>query len=266
MASQSKKAAQIEELFRNAQEEGTLSPEAMQALSAADLGAQIQAGLGVSVDDVPSSEVVLVTMMPDDSGSIGAVAQNVQAVRDGHNAVLEALARSRQAEGVLVHTRYLNGHVLYPYCVLDRAVRMDSKNYRACNGTPLYDQSVVLLGTVLAKAREFTEAGVAVRTVSLLITDGLDEHSTRARATDVKAIVDDMRRAETHVVAAMGIDSGGTPFRKVFREMGIEDRWILTPGNTPSEIRRAFQVFSQSAAQISQSGLPPTGSSGGFWN
>jgi len=33
--------------------------------------------------------------------------------------------------------------------------------------------------------------------------------------------------------------------------MGIADRWILTPGNTAGEIRKAFQVFSQSAAAVS---------------
>jgi hypothetical protein len=42
----------------------------MQALTIADIGAMIQAGLGTPVDDVTASEAVLVTMMPDDSGSI----------------------------------------------------------------------------------------------------------------------------------------------------------------------------------------------------
>jgi len=59
-------------------------------------------------DDVAASEVVLVTMMPDDSGSIAA-AGNARAVRDGHNLVLDALAASKQAGEIFVHTRYLNG-------------------------------------------------------------------------------------------------------------------------------------------------------------
>jgi hypothetical protein len=32
--------------------------------------------------------------------------------------------------------------------------------------------------------------------------------------------------------------------------MGIPDRWIMTPGSSASEIRRAFQVFSQSAVRL----------------
>ena len=59
---------------------------------------------------------------------------------------------------------------------------------------------------------------------------------------------------EDHIIAAMGIDDGRTDFRKVFREMGIPDQWILTPGNTPAEIRKAFRVFSSSAVRASQSG------------
>lgn len=241
----------VNALFQAAHAEGELSEASLQALTVADLGAQIQAGLGITVDDVKASEVVLVTVMPDDSGSI-RFAGNAQAVRDGHNLVLDALAGSRQKDGILVHTCTLNGEVLYPYCPLDRARRMDAHNYNPDGGTPLYDQSVVLLGTVLAKAREFADAGVPARTVTLLITDGADEHSMRARARDVAALVADMRRAETHIVAAMGIDDGRTDFRQVFREMGIEDRWILAEGDGARDVRRAFQMFSQSAVRASQ--------------
>ena len=130
---------------------------------------------------------------------------------------------------------------------------MDSRNFDPNDGTPLYDQSVVLLGTVLAKTRQFAAAGVPARTVTLIITDGADAGSVRSRAADVKVLVTDMLKAERHIVAAMGVDDGSTDFREVFREMGIEDRWILTPGSGAGDIRRAFQVFSQSALRASQS-------------
>ncbi len=247
----------VQQLLQEAEREGTLSPASAQVLSGVDLGAQIQAGLGVAVDDVQSSEVVLLTQMPDDSGSIQA-AGNEAAVRDGHNLVLDALARSRQRDAILAHTRYLNGRVLFPYRLLDQAVRMTAQNYQADQGTPLHDQAVVLLGSVVAKAQDFARNGVVARSVTLIITDGADQHSTRCRAQDVAALVRDMTRAETHIVAAMGIDDGATPFREVFREMGIEDRWILTPGSDPSAIRKACQIFSQSAVRA---GTPLSASS-----
>jgi hypothetical protein len=140
--------------------------------------------------------------------------------------------------------------VLFPYGALDQAVRMTAKNYDPNLGTPLYDQTTVLLGTVVAKAHELRAAGIAVRTVTLLITDGADCGSQRCRASDVRTLVDDLLAGESHVVAAMGISDGTTNFRKVFADMGIPDRWVLTPSGTASEIRRAFQVFSRSAVAI----------------
>lgn len=254
----------VTQLFQAAEDDGLLSPAARAVLDVPDLGAQIQAGLGVKVDDVESSEVVLCTIMPDDSASI-RFAGNTAVVRDGHNLVLDALVASKQKDSILSHTRYLNGEVLHPYCLVAHAQRMTAQNYDPCRGTPLYDQTVVLLGTVLAKAQEFAGSGVPVRTVTLLITDGADECSARAKAADVKAIVRDMQATEGHIVAAMGIDDGHTPFRDVFRAMGIEDRWILTPKNDPSEIRRAFLLFSQSAVRASQGGAAfSRAAAGGF--
>jgi len=231
--------------------EAPLSKQALDTLDVVDVGAQIQAGLGVTIDDVAASEVVLLTMMPDDSQSIAA-AGNTTAVRDGHNFVIDALGASKQSGEVLAHTRYLNGHVLFPYTALAHAVPMTAANYNPCHGTPLFDQSVVLLGTVIAKSQELAQAGIAVRTVTLIITDGGDYGSTRCRPADVAAIVADMLAQENHIVAAMGINDGTTDFKQVFRSMGIPDRWILTPGNSASEIRRAFQVFSQSAVRATQ--------------
>ena len=241
----------IKKLLSDAHDEGALSAQALAALDIVDVGAQIQAGLGVSIDDVTASEVVLLTMMPDDSQSI-AHAGNVDAVRDGHNFVLEALAKSKQAGEVLAHTRYLNGSVLFPYTELAHAVPMTTANYDPRLGTPLYDQAAVVLGTVIAKSQELAQAGIAVRTVTLIITDGADYGSQRCRPADVAAIVADMLGQENHIVAAMGISDGHTDFRAVFRGMGIPDRWILTPGNSATEIRRAFAVFSQSAVRASQ--------------
>jgi hypothetical protein len=241
----------VKKLLEDAHAKGALSAKSLTALDVVDVGAQIQAGLGVTIDDVTASEVVLLTMMPDDSASI-AHAGNTDAVRDGHNFVIAALAASKQSGEVLAHTRYLNGHVLCAYTALEHAVAMSAANYDPRLGTPLFDQACVVLGTVIAKAQELAQAGIAVRTVTLIITDGGDYGSKRCTPGDVKALVTDMLAQENHIVAAMGIDDGTTDFRKVFQSMGIPDRWILTPGNSATEIRRAFAVFSQSAVRASQ--------------
>lgn len=258
-------ARNMNEMFSEAHDEGDLSAKSLQALSVdADIGNQIQAGLGVGVDDVPASEVVLVTMMPDDSGSIRYAGQE-DAVIEGHNIVLEALEDSKQRENVLVHNRYLNGKVLYPYRKLEDAEKMTSGNYQAVHGTPLYDQAAVILGTVLAKAREFEDAGVPARTITLILSDGEDMHSAKQTADSVRAIVEDLLAKETHIIAAMGIGEKDYLFHQIFTDMGIRPEWILTPGDSPTEIRKAFQVFSRSAVRASQSGAVFSATSaGGF--
>src|SRR5262249_55526915 len=135
----------VKKLLAEAHDAGALSAASLATLDVVDVGAQIQAGLGIAIDDVAASEVVLLTMMPDDSQSIAA-AGNTDAVRDGHNLVIDALRASKQSGEVLAHTRYLNGYVLCPYTALDHAVAMTPANYDPRFGTPLFDQTAVLLG------------------------------------------------------------------------------------------------------------------------
>ena len=245
--------SRIDALFNGAVAGGALSKSALQAINIRDVGNDINNALGVSVDDVTASEVVLVTQLIDDSGSIRFVSGNMEEVRKGHNLILDSLADTKTIVkgGVLASCSYLNGALLYPYMTVDTAVRMDTSNFNPMGGTPLYRQAIVTLATVLAKYQQFADTGVPCRTVTAIITDGGD--STGDRPDKVRKIVEDMLRAECHIIAGVGIDDGSTDFKRVFGDMGIRPEWILTPGNSPSEIRRAFAMLSQSATRASQS-------------
>lgn len=244
--------ANVSQLFQSAQDEGLLSAASMKAFMPMDVGAQIQAAMGVPAMNVTSSEVLLVTNMVDDSGSM---TPNVDVVRKSFNGVIEALVGSQQRDSILMHCRYLNGTVLFPYVLIEQAVRMTSNNYGAWGETPLYDQTVVVLGSVLAKTQEFRNEGVACRSATLIMTDGHDQHSRKHRTPEsVAPIVSDMLKAESHIIAAMGIDDGSTDFRDIFQRMGIDDKWILTPDNNGSDIRRCLDLFSRSSLQASQGG------------
>ncbi|MFZ1301318.1 MAG: hypothetical protein WAQ27_01925 [Candidatus Microsaccharimonas sp.] len=215
------------------------------------LGPDIQAGLGdVALDDIATSEVVLITLLLDDSSSI-RFGGNTQHIRDGHNLVLEALRASKQSAAVLVSCSLLNGGVLYPYVLLENAPKLDASNYDPNGGTPLFEQSAVVLTTVAAKMSEFEQGGIAARAVTVIVTDGGDTGG-RQTVGDVRRMVTGMLVTEQHIIAGIGVDDGYTNFRQVFGDMGILDEWILTPGNSASEIRRTFQVVSQSAVRASQ--------------
>lgn len=242
----------VNQLFQSAQEEGILSPASAQTLIMPNIGAQFAAGLGIPADQVHAAEVILVTKLIDDSGSI-KMANNVDAMIDGGNSFDSALQDAKESDNILVTTRYLNGKVLYPYTPLDQVTKMTSANYQATGGTPLYDQTVETLRTVMAKYLEFRNNGVTVRTITIILTDGQDEHSRRYHASDVANVVQDMLLAEDHIIQAIGFNNGRCDFKRVFSEMGIPDQWIMDTANNPSAIRQACRVASRSAAMASKS-------------
>lgn len=245
--------ANAEALFKSALANGAISQAALNAINIRDVGDEINAALGVSVDDVKASEVTLFTSLIDDSGSIRFISGNTEAVRDGHNLVVDSLGKTKQKDGILAMCTYMNDGLLYPYTHVEKATRMDTGNYDPSGDTPLYDKAVEVLASVIAKCQEFLDNGIPCRTVTAIISDGADSGS-RKRAADVKEIVTEMLRAENHIIAGMGINDGSTDFTAVFTKMGIRKEWILTPKNSPSEIRRAFNMLSQSAVRASQAG------------
>ncbi|NBS41038.1 hypothetical protein EBS80_00055, partial [bacterium] len=118
--------------------------------------------------------------------------------------------------------------------------------------TPLFDGMGVTLGAVVAKTADFSQSGVPCRSVTVIVTDGGNNSSKKQTVNTIKAIVEDMVRAESHIILFIGLDDGFTDFRKLAAEMGIPDRWVLTPKNTRSEFRAAMRVASQSAVRASQ--------------
>lgn len=248
MAGEVKRAAH---LLERSLAEGDLSKESAQALIAAGAaGAEVGKALG---ETEGTGDLLLVTLVVDDSASISSIKGGAAAVISGHNHCLEALEEERET-AVLIHTRYLAGGSLSPYSDLTLAQRLSLENYRPnTNSTPLFRQSVLALGAVMAKVREQKERGRRVRAFTLLITDGEDNASGSTNAPHVKLLVKDMLEfSDDYIVAGMGI---GPParFRPIFRSMGIPEGWILTADASPEEIRRLFQTIAKSL-QLAVSG------------
>lgn len=220
-------------------------------LDVADVSAKISQGMGVDPDAFQASEVTLVGLLVDDSGSID-MANNTDALLAGVNGILTALKGSKNAGTILVHIKLLNGRVVCPFVALQDAPLLDSTNYSADGGTPLYDQYVVFAGTVMAKTKEFLDAGVVVRSVCCTVTDGSDQGSRRNTADDCRRITESLLASETAVVGAMGIQLPGTDFARVFASMGIRPDSIMLATADPKAIRAACHQFSQSAIRVSQ--------------
>jgi len=248
----------VNDMFDGAHEEGSISKNSLQILKGSNLQQQVNMAMGTSVDDLIATETLLVTLDIDDSGSIRFVGGNAEAIRDGHNTCRdEVLAGSKSAASVLMHTRYINGKVLYPYMPLTGVPDMTAKNYDPNGSTPLFDSMLETFATVLAKVKECTDAAIPCRTVTAIITDGADMGSI-AKPDQIRAIVEDMLKAETHIIIGVGVSDSSTDFVSVFQACGIPPDWILTPQNSPSEWRKVFGVISKSSQVMSKSGMNST--------
>lgn len=252
-------------LLDSARRSGVLSEESVQALRRA----VSKLSLGSPVNQYKEESVLLVATLIDDSGSLNIAVErdpkterltshpascddpksNAEAVRIGHNAVIQALQDSEKPSTLWFHTRYLHGYELNPLSPLEKATGLNRSNYRPEGGTPLYDETVAILGSIISKSQEFRNNWVGVRTATLIVTDGADTESRLQKPASVKSVVTDMYNMGIHIIAAMGIYDGTTDFKKVFIEMGIHENLILTPGSTPDEIRKAFSLFGKMASR-----------------
>ncbi len=240
------------DLLGRAYAEGELSEESKRALLAVgDIGTEAGWALGSGSE---GDEVLLVTILVDDSSSITEAPYGPEAVRLGHNLCLDVLQRAPGRQ-VQVHTRYLNEGSLSPYLDVADAPRLNAANYRPIvPKTPLYRQSVLTLGAVFAKVRAERERGGRVRAFTLLLTDGGDNASADIASQHVRFLVQDMLEfSDDYIVAGMGI---GSPdyFRRTFTDMGIPKGWILTPDATAESIERVFRERVEPSLKLAAAG------------
>ena len=202
---------------------------------------------------------LLVTMMPDDSGSISSYG-NAPAIRRGHNAQLDTY---QDNPDILVRTRYLNGFELFPYTRPQEAIRMDTHNYNPHQGTPLYDQTYDLLQEVLSAMSVYADTH-DVFTLTCILTDGADLHSQRRGPSDVRKVVERMLASGQHIVAGLGVRDGQTDFHRVFLEMGIPEQWILVLEREEGDIVSGMTSFAQTSRGIRDRHTFTQTSMGGF--
>ena len=240
------------EIITHAAERGTLSPRSVEILQQSRVLTEIDKALEGSYGvESGSGQVLLVTTMPDDSGSMTFGTKKQDVIR-GHNEVLRAMLESPIRDRTLFQTRYLNGHVLNPFRPLEYYVDLTQENYDCRHGTPLYRETIVTLGAVMTKAEELVIEGAAnVRTATLIMSDAQATDSTGAELqSEVAAIVRDMRRVGDHIVAGMGFSTGNDQsFHEIFAGMGIDKAFIFT-ASSREEILDAFGMFGQKALEL----------------
>lgn len=134
---------------------------------------------------------------------------------------------------------------------------MTKENYQPSGSTPLYDNTIMLLGSVIAEVQKAKNDNRFARAGILIVSDGKDEGSSYT-AEDARKIVQDMIKSEDrHTIAFMGIRYENVDFYAIANSMGIYDvdihnpnpqkriKRIITPESDPKAIRRAFNLVSR---------------------
>jgi len=275
-------ALDVDDLFDQGVQDDTLTSDAVQSLRQVNLNHRIRPALGVDIERLAASQMVLVAGLIDDSASIRATARdehghdvvdehgnrvtNAMLMREAQNTMRGGvLTESRGGQDITCHVRYLNPSIPDPtapngmtdilcnYVLLDQVPILTEANYDPRGQTPLYDQMAVLLATVQAETQRYINLNMPCRSIVYIITDGADYGSRTHNPRTIRPIVQSMLAQEMNIISAMGIqDDQGTNFRDVFTSCGIPDEWIITPRNTPSEIRRAFGLYSRSVSRASR--------------
>lgn len=244
---------------------GVLSPQTS-TLITGNLGSIVLAGAaGKALEDITASDVTLVTLLIDASGSIADRGLE-QAVRDGQNSLLDAFGGAKEKDSVLLALWTFNGDqkVLHSYVPVEDATRLDGRNYRGGGATRLYDTWCDALAANVAYAQRLRDGGTPTRSVVVVVTDGEDVGSTRT-SRDCAKLSKDLLASELFTLAFVGVGKD-TQFELIAAAMGIPAGCVHVQRDaTPSGLRKTFQLVSKSAIRASQGKVAP-GANAGFFS
>jgi uncharacterized protein YegL len=264
MSNDKDNSGDLRHLFAGAVDAGTWSADTS-ALLTGNLGAVIIAGAaGTALEDITASDVTLITVLIDASSSIAA--RNLeQAVREGQNALVDAFAGAKEATSILMAlwTFADTTEVVHAYVPVGDAARLDRKSYRAHGSTRLYDTWCDALAANVAYGQQLRDGGTPCRSVVVVITDGEDCGSRRS-AGDCAKVSRDLLASEQFILAFVGVGDD-VDFHAVAKSMGVPDGCVAVQKDaTASQLRRVFQLVSQSAIRASQGRIQP-GAGAGFF-
>lgn len=236
----------LQSLFDNAQDEG-LSAATTGILVNNLNGNTIAGAQGASVDDLTGDEATLFVRVIDRTGSM---LRHQRVVIDAANEQLDALENSKAADSILMSTWTFNerSSLLHSYLPLGKVVRLDPNNYDPDGMTALFDATLDAITSAVAYAQSLIDAGIRVKIVIVIITDG-EDNASHNTVSKVRTVIEDLLRQEIYTVALVAF---GTEGKHIATEMGIPDGNVLDENSDPSSIRRALGTVSKSVIRASQ--------------
>jgi len=236
----------IQNLFDNAQDEGLSAAAA--GILVNNLNATTIAGAqGTTVDDLAGDEATLYVRVIDRTGSMQRFQQ---VVIEAGNEQIDALKGSKASDSILMSTWVFNERstLLHSYVALDNAVKLDKNNYDPDGMTALYDAVLDATTSAVAYAQTLRDAGIRVKVVIVIVSDG-EDNSSRNTVAKVKTVVTDLLKQEIYTVAFVAF---GTEGKRIAAEMGIPADNVLDESADAHSIRIAMGTVSKSVIRASQ--------------
>lgn len=237
-------------IFDEANDEGLISDVVKKDMLNLNFDIDILDG-AQDIDEIESTDVVLITLLMDDSGSMTPLVREALA---GQNEMIDALRKTKNPDDVLIGQWSLNSSLYHSYVPLKDSAKLTTADFVPHSMTPLYDRWYEALTANVAYAQQLRSAGTPVRSIAVVLTDGYDNDSHKVRASECKKLAKDLLDSEQFVLAFIGVGNEAD-FKSIAKEMGFPEGSVLLAGATPSEMRRAFQMLSQSVVRASQSAI-----------
>ncbi len=209
-----------------------------------------QAGLGcvgAQIDDLNTDDVTLVSVIIDQSSSMGSVQADVI---DAFNQMVRALADSKAADSILMSAWLFSNDakLLFGYTPIESVKDLTKKTYKPSGATAMYDAVMDGMTGIVGYGQELRNGGIRTRSIVVVITDGGDNMSTTT-ASAVKTVSQDLIRQEIYTLAFAGLGDEKY-FRPIADGMGFPN--VLTVANSPSEVRKTLNLISASIIRTSQ--------------
>ena len=248
----------LDALFQSARDDG-LTNDTLDLVVSNLNGPTMITPVGVSLDNLATNEVTLAMNIIDMSGSMHPYANDL--IRAYNDDYLAAMGQSTAADDILVSTILFDDQVqlLHGYLNLADVPPLDRRAYHPSGSTALYDAVANGLTNMVLYAQQLRRAGVMVRCIVIVYSDG-DDNASKQSAADVRRAVRDLLKHEIYTLAYVGFCSGGLSqkdLRKLADTIGFTE--ILLAGLSHSELRRIFHLASMSTVRVSQQQGAPAG-------
>ena len=238
-------------LIGGAVDENEVSQEAADIMIGGLNDTNILGCTGVEADDIESDIVTIIAFALDGSYSMK---RNEQAVREAYDELgIKAMQDSKQHKDMLISTRVFDEseRILYGFKKVDDVGKIGSQYEAEGNATTLYDTAINTMTAVRAYAKNLNDSGVQTKCIVAVFSDGGNNYGNVMDPAKVKKVAEDCLSSEMFYLVYIGFKNDPSDNLEVIgKSMGFPN--IFTTTSSPSEIRKAMGLVSQSTIRKSQ--------------